>query len=435
MNICFIICGQPRSIKMIINNINNLFIDFKYDFYLSLTKNKNIYEKEYLNKNDISELYFNDKIKKILLIDDNHDESFRNSLNYLYKIKNIINIIDNKYDIYILLRTDLLFNNIDFINQITSDDLYFCSKYYNQFIKNINDKINDNIIITKNFNRLFELKNLYDYGFENNNYSEIILYNYLLKKNINYKLIDIDYKLILSSCNIIAIAGDSGSGKTTLLNNLINLFGNDFLKLETDRYHKWERGDINYNTYTHLNPYANHLEKMSEDIYNLKIGNEIYSVDYNHDTGKFTTPEKIESANTILLCGLHTLYNNKINDIINIKIFMDTDRNLIKKWKIHRDVNERGHDLKKVLKQIDIRQKDYDEFIKNQRDNADIIINYYEYNNNLKCKVTVINKIFITKIINSDINQKYNLDEQKNIEFIINSNFNSNICNIIKNII
>ena len=196
-----------------------------------------------------------------------------------------------------------------------------------------------------------------------------------------------------------------------------------------------ERGDINYNTYTHLNPYANHLEKMSEDIYNLKIGNEIYSVDYNHDTGKFTTPEKIESANTILLCGLHTLYNNKINDIINIKIFMDTDRNLIKKWKIHRDVNERGHDLKKVLKQIDIRQKDYDEFIKNQRDNADIIINYYEYNNNLKCKVTVINKIFITKIINSDINQKYNLDEQKNIEFIINSNFNSNICNIIKNII
>ena len=128
MNICFIICGQPRSIKMIINNINNLFIDFKYDFYLSLTKNKNIYEKEYLNKNDISELYFNDKIKKILLIDDNHDESFRNSLNYLCKIKNIINIIDNKYDIYILLRTDLLFNNIDFINQITSDDLYFCSK-------------------------------------------------------------------------------------------------------------------------------------------------------------------------------------------------------------------------------------------------------------------------------------------------------------------
>jgi uridine kinase len=439
MNICFIICGQPRSIKMIINNINILFINYNYDFYLSLSKNKDNYEKEYLNKNDISDLYFNNKIKKILLINDKHDESFRNSLNYIYKINDILNIIDNKYDnkydIYILLRTDLLFNNIDFINKINDVDLYFCSKNYNQFIKNINNKINDNIIITKNYSSLLNLKNIYEFALNNNDYSEIILYNYLLSKNINYKLIDIDYKLILSSCNIIAIAGDSGSGKTTLLNDLITLFDDNFLKLETDRYHKWERGDINYNTYTHLNPYANHLEKMSEDIYNLKIGNEIYSVDYDHNTGKFTSTEKIEPANHILLCGLHTLYNNKINDIINIKIFMDTDRNLIKKWKINRDVNERGYDLKRVLKQIDIRQKDYDEYIKNQKDNADIIVNYYESNNLLCCKIIIKNKIFIYKIINSNINLEYNLDEQKNIIFLLNNNFNLGICNIIKYIL
>jgi len=428
------ICGQPRSIKMIINNINNLFIDYNYHFYLSMTKNKDLYQTEYINKNDICDLYHDDKIKKILLIDDINDNSFRNSLNYISKIINVINIIDNKYDMYIILRTDLMFNNINFISNIIDDKLYFCFQHYNQYIKDIKNKINDNIIISTNFQNIKKLQNLYTYALNNNNFSEIILYNYLFSYSIDYKLINIDYKLILSSCNIIAIAGDSGSGKSTLLNYLIKLFDGNFLKLETDRYHKWERGHINYNTYTHLNPYANHLEKMSEDIYNLKIGNDIYTVDYDHNTGKFTSQQKIKSANNIILCGLHTLYNDKINDIINIKIFMDTDRNLIRKWKINRDVKERGYNIDKVLKQIEHREKDYDEYIKNQKNNADIIINYYEENNLIYCKLIIINKIFIYKILLSTEKLFYIFDDNKNIIFLFTDNFNNNICNIIKQI-
>ena len=49
---------------------------------------------------------------------------------------------------------------------------------------------------------------------------------------------------------------------------------------------------------------------MNMDVYNLKIGHEIYAVDYDHSTGKFTQEEKIEAKNNIILCGLHTLYNN-----------------------------------------------------------------------------------------------------------------------------
>ena len=89
------------------------------------------------------------------------------------------------------------------------------------------------------------------------------------------------------------------------------------------------------------NPEANNLEKMSKDVYNLKIGSEIYSVDYDHDTGKFTQEEKIVSKNNVILCGLHTLYSKKTNDIIDLKIFIDTDRELIKKWKIKRGIYRR----------------------------------------------------------------------------------------------
>jgi uridine kinase len=43
----------------------------------------------------------------------------------------------------------------------------------------------------------------------------------------------------------------------------------------------------------------------------------------------------------IILCGLHTLYNDSTNNIIDLKIFMNTYRGLIKKWKIKRDVEQK----------------------------------------------------------------------------------------------
>jgi uridine kinase len=216
--------------------------------------------------------------------------------------------------------------------------------------------------------------------FGNNNYASIVMYEFIQTYNfITYECLNIQYKLILSKCNIIAISGDSGSGKTTLMKHLKGLFfESNVINLETDRYHKWERGNENYQTITHLNPDANYLELMSDDVYNLKIGNDIYQVDYDHTTGKFTNKQLIESKDNIILCGLHTLYNQKMNDIIDIKVFMDTDRELIKKWKIERDVNERGYSLERVIQQMESRDSDYYKYIDSQKENADIVIQFYE---------------------------------------------------------
>jgi uridine kinase len=211
--------------------------------------------------------------------------------------------------------------------------------------------------------------------------------------------------------------------------------------LETDRYHKWERGNENYKNYTHLNPYANNLEKMSEDIYNLKIGNHIYQVDYDHSTGKFTNKEKIESKQNIIICGLHTLYIDKINNISDIKIYMDTDRDLIKEWKINRDVNERGYSMDKILNQINTRQTDYDKYISIQKNNADIIINFYKCDNKLYCNFIIQNMIFINKISSYLITHNYKVTNINNNIYINLYNDNSfeyyneiyNLLYIIKN--
>jgi uridine kinase len=309
-----------------------------------------------------------------------------------------------------------------------NDGLYFSNKSLNQFTNG--DMVNDNIIITKNYELLCKLIHLYEYNLNNHNYLDNVLYNFLKDFSINYQLIDIDYKLIISNCNIIAIAGDSGSGKSSLSKYLSNLFGNDVITLETDRYHKWERGDIKYNTYSHLNPNANHLEKMYKDVYDLKIGNEVFQVDYDHSSGKFTQKEKIESKKNVIICGLHTMYETNINTISDIKIYLDTDRELIKKWKINRDVHERGYTLEKVLKQIEIREKDYEEYILKQKENADIVIRFYDLIS-LKCKMIIQNDLINKKIINKCIEMKYNIEYDNHLIIHLNHNFYDEILKIM----
>lgn len=416
--ICVCICGLNRSTHLTISNFNKLLNNYEIEYILVLSNTK---EQEYIN--NINKDIENTKIIKKLILKDYHYNDFRNSENYSNKIIHSIKLIQNKYDLYILCRSDLIIGSIN-LNLINKDKIYFYNNHLNPYTINEN-RINDNIIITKNYNELIKLKELHDYNQTNKNYLDINLYKYLNEKRIDYELIPIDYKLVLSECNIIAISGDSGSGKTTLSKILNLLFEKETCILETDRYHKWERGNENYKTYTHLNPYANHLERMSEDVFQYKIGQDVYQVDYNHSNGKFTQKQKIENKKNLVLCGLHTLYQSNMNELLNLKIFLDTDRELIKKWKIERDVNERGYSLDKVLKQIESREKDYNEYIIQQKENADIIIQFYETNEKLECNFIILNEDIINKIIKKIMNLNYELNYENN-KLIIKLNNNIN---------
>jgi uridine kinase len=255
--------------------------------------------------------------------------------------------------------------------------------------------------------------------------SETVLFNYLNDFNINYKIEDIKYNIILSLCNIFAICGDSGSGKTTIGNLLKKYFSSSFM-LECDRYHKWERGNDNWKSITHLNPDANYIAKMNDDIFDLKIGKSIYQVDYDHHSGKFTEKEKIETSDNIIVCGLHSLYS-KNDSVYNLKIFMDTNINLKYSWKIKRDTTERGYSLDKILNQIKSRETDYIDYIYPQREKSDVIINFttddkFEINNidkelNVYLNIYFNKKINLSNIINSLIKHNINLSLNEEDKF------------------
>lgn len=203
--------------------------------------------------------------------------------------------------------------------------------------------------------------------------SESLLARYLNGASIAYIKENIEYSVILSKCNVIAIAGDSSSGKSTLAYLLKKYFFSNSFILEGDRYHKWERNSTKWEHITHLDPNANYLGKLEEDIFNLKIGKSIFQVDYDHKNGRFTSPEIINPSENLIVCGLHPLLTEQSN-IYDLKIYIEADDQLKTNWKLNRDISERQKSHSEVLDQINFRKDDYDSHIKPQRNNADIII-------------------------------------------------------------
>jgi uridine kinase len=196
-------------------------------------------------------------------------------------------------------------------------------------------------------------------------------YNYGLRSNSIYS----------KRTNLtIGIGGDSGVGKTMLLKRLDELFGERMLQIEGDGEHKWERGDSNWAQFTHLDPKANYIHKQAEAIQALKNHKTIFRSVYNHSDGKFSEPIQVFPKEFIVIAGLHPFYLPKSRKIIDIKIFVNTDEQLRRHWKILRDTKKRGYDVHRIQEQIEARRDDAQKYIYPQKDYADIIIEFYPLN-------------------------------------------------------
>lgn len=236
---------------------------------------------------------------------------------------------------------------------------------------------------------------------------------------------------------IIAISGDSGVGKSLLTKLIANIFNLNSIKYECDRYHKWERNSSNWNEWTHLHPDANYIDKMKEDIYQLKLGNKIYRSDYDHKTGSFTNEEEIIPSSLIIVSGLHTLYD--LNNVYNLKIFIEPQEELRVFWKIKRDHLERMYPIDTVINKINMRKND-SVFITSQKNNADFIIKYFT-NDDLTdysiepniCLKIIVKDFFLIKFLSVLDKLNIKFSEKKHsvdcYEVIINNNFSKKLLN------
>ena len=153
---------------------------------------------------------------------------------------------------------------------------------------------------------------------------------------------------------VIGIAGGTASGKTTLMKNLINEFGGQVTVLSHDNYYK-RHDDMPYEERCKLNydePAALETDLMARHLELLRQGQTIDCPVYDftvHNRSDKTIP--IVPKKVIIVEGILIFENQPLRDLMDIRIFVDTDADVRLCRRIKRDVQQRGRTLESVLTQ------------------------------------------------------------------------------------
>ena len=141
-----------------------------------------------------------------------------------------------------------------------------------------------------------------------------------------------------------------------------------------DDYHCLDREGRKVAKVTALAPEAQNFDLMYEQVKALKSGQSVEKPIYNHVTGLLDPPETTESPKILIIEGLHPFYDDRVNDLIDFRIYLDISDEIKFAWKIQRDMAERGHSLESIKASIDARKPDFDAYIDPQKKKADVII-------------------------------------------------------------
>ncbi len=190
---------------------------------------------------------------------------------------------------------------------------------------------------------------------------------------------------------IIGVAGDSGSGKSTFTRSISNLLGKEMVSFFTlDDYHTEDRETRKRTGHLPLDPKINNLKLAGEHLCELRKGKPIIKPVYNHHTGKFDPPEVFEPKKIVIVEGLHTLYD-ELRDHLDLKIYVGPSRDVKRKWKLRRDVEERGYREEDVIREMRLREPYFKRYIDFQKVYADIVIKIKPSNFNEKYSYLVEN--------------------------------------------
>ena len=177
---------------------------------------------------------------------------------------------------------------------------------------------------------------------------------------------------------VIGIAGGTASGKTTIVRKIKENFGDDIVVINHDSYYK-AHNDLSYEDRSKLNydhPDSFDTQMMIEDVKKLKNNEEVdipvydFSVHNRADATVHIVPK-----NVIILEGILVLENKELRDLMDIKVFVDTDADERLMRRIRRDMAERARSIESILNQYaDTVKPMHEQFVEPSKKYADIII-------------------------------------------------------------
>ena len=177
---------------------------------------------------------------------------------------------------------------------------------------------------------------------------------------------------------VIGIAGGTGSGKTTLMRNLIAQLGDEVTVLSHDNYYK-RHDDLTYEQRCRLNydePDAFDTSLMVYHLEQLRHGQDIDCPVYDFSIHNRTDEvNHVKAKKVIIVEGILIFENQPLRDLMDIRIFVDTDADVRLCRRIKRDVNKRGRTLESVLLQYQQTVKPMHEmYVQPSKRYADIVV-------------------------------------------------------------
>lgn len=178
---------------------------------------------------------------------------------------------------------------------------------------------------------------------------------------------------------IIGIAGGTGSGKSTFTNRLKDEFQDQVAVIYHDNYYRRqddlpleERKKVNYD-----HPDSLETDLLIEHLKALKAGQAVDCPVYDYSMHNRTDRHiHIEPKRIILVEGILLLSDERLRDLLDIKIFVEADADERILRRILRDVKERGRDLDGIVNQYltTVKPMHY-LYVQPTRSTADIVIN------------------------------------------------------------
>ena len=177
---------------------------------------------------------------------------------------------------------------------------------------------------------------------------------------------------------VIGIAGGTGSGKTTLMKNIINRFGDVVTVLSHDNYYK-RHDDMTYEERCALNydePASLETDLMTRHLEALRRGEAIDCPVYDftvHNRSDETI--RITPSQVIIVEGILIFADEALRELMDIRIFVDTDADVRLCRRIKRDVNKRGRSLESVLLQYQQTVKPmHDQYVEPSKKFANLVV-------------------------------------------------------------
>ncbi|GAA0734588.1 uridine kinase [Clostridium oceanicum] len=178
---------------------------------------------------------------------------------------------------------------------------------------------------------------------------------------------------------LIGITGGTGSGKSTVANEIYNKFDEDCIAMiQQDSYYKDQSNvpieDRSKKNYDHPDAFDNDLliEHLNSLLNFKAVKKPIYNFELHNREKDFVN---VDPREIIIVEGIMILQDPRLRELLDIKIYVDTDADVRIIRRILRDINERGRTVDSVINQyLNIVRPMHLQFVEPSKRYADIII-------------------------------------------------------------